>query len=142
MVFFLFSGVCFADELLSGQALNYFQDGLKAQKVSKYAEAKSFYQKAMLVDPYNKDWKKFFLNNEGIIQATQGDLKEAEKYFIMALDIDPYYYPSLMNLGLIYDRTRSRKEAMEYWMKAFEIDKIKPKDFVVERGPSNEDAQW
>jgi tetratricopeptide (TPR) repeat protein len=97
----------------------------------------------LLVDPYNPDWKKFILNNQGIMYAQQGDLEKAEAAFNEALKIDPEYETAKLNLGFIYEQRRSRLESIEYWLKVLNIDldKVKPKGFVVEEGQKKEETK-
>jgi len=136
-------GISQAGELAAKQAVNYYNDAVKDQKACNIAEANANYQKVLLVDPYNPDWKKFILNNQGIMYAQQGDLEKAEAAFNEALKIDPEYETAKLNLGFIYEQRRSRLESIEYWLKVLNIDldKVKPKGFVVEEGQKKEETK-
>ena len=129
----LFSGSAFAGELISKEAVNYYNEGVKLQKASNFAMADSLYQKTLLVDPYNSKWQKFILNNRGVMKAQQGSIEEAEILFNRSLQIDPEYLPSKLNLGFIYEQRRSELESIKYWLSVLNInlDDIKPKGFVL-----------
>ncbi|MCM8792341.1 MAG: tetratricopeptide repeat protein [Candidatus Omnitrophica bacterium] len=133
----LVSGFCnflYAGELVSTEAPNYYKEGVKFQKAGRFNDADIAYQKVLLVDPYNSNWKKYIFNNYGIMYAKQGDLKKAEAAFNEALNIDPHYQTAQINLAFVYEKTRSKLESIEYWLKALNInlDEMKPKDFVVQ----------
>ena len=129
----LFVGNAFAGELVSKEAVNYYKEGVKLQKASNFAMADSFYQKTLLVDPYDPKWQKFILNNRGAMKAQQGSLDEAEMFFKRALQVDQNYLPAMLNLGFIYEQRRSELESIKYWLKVLNInlDDIKPKGFVL-----------
>lgn len=129
----LFSGNAFAGELISKEAVNYYNEGVKLQKASNFAMADSLYQKTLLVDPYNSKWQKFILNNRGAMKAQQGSMDEAEILFNKSLEIDKDYLPAKLNLGFIYEQRRSELESIKYWLSVLNInlDDIKPKGFVL-----------
>ena len=129
----LFVGNSFAGELISKEAVNYYNEGLKLQKASNFAMADSLYQKTLLVDPYNTKWQKSILNNRGAMKAAQGSIEEAEILFRRSLQVDPNYLPAKFNLGFIYEQRRSELESIKYWLKVLNIDleSIKPKGFVL-----------
>lgn len=129
----LFVGNSFAGELISKEAVNYYNEGVKLQKASNFAMADSLYQKTLLVDPYNSKWQKFILNNRGAMEAQQGSIEEAEILFKRSLQVDPNYLPAKLNLGFIYEQRRSELESIKYWLNVLNInlDDIKPKGFVL-----------
>ncbi|MFH1413264.1 MAG: tetratricopeptide repeat protein [Candidatus Omnitrophota bacterium] len=122
----------FAGSLVAEDAVNYFNEGAREQKSGNYLAANSAFQKALLVDPANPRWEKAVMNNRGIIYFKTGDFENAEIAFKEALRIDKDYKIAEVNLGLVYEETRSRVEALEYWAKVFELDKLKPEDFAIE----------
>jgi len=124
----------FAEGLMAAQAKEYYQDGVKAQKGGNFETADTFYQKALIVDPNNPEWQKAVLNNRGIMSAMAGDTEAAEQLFSRALKIDSNYKVAQFNLGLIYEKRRTRLESLEYWVKIFELDKMIPKNYIVEDG--------
>ena len=130
----LFSGNALAGELVSKEAEGYYNEGVKLQKASNFALANSFYEKALLVDPYNNKWQKFVLNNRGAMLAQQGSIDEAESFFKKSLQVDSSYLPPKLNLGFIYEQRRSELESIKYWLKVLNInlDDIKPKGYVLE----------
>lgn len=132
LIILFFFNFSYAGELVSQEAVNYYNEGVKAQKADNFSAADIAYQKALLLDPYNPKWNKFIINNRGIMYAQSGDLEKAEASFNEVLKIDPNYQPAQFNLGLIYEKRRSRLESLEYWAKVFELDKLKPQDFIIE----------
>ena len=97
----LFCNPAYASKLLSEQGLDYYNEGVKAQRMGDLRNAQTNYQKAILLDAkYNK----FILNNSGIIYANGGDIQKAELAFKEALRIDPDYHVPAFNLSLLYLR--------------------------------------
>ena len=129
----LFMGNSYAGEIMSKEAVNYYNEGVKLQKASNFTAADSFYQKTLLVDPYDSKWQKFILNNRGAMKAQQGSMDEAEILFNRSLEIDPAYLPAKLNLGFIYEKRRSELESIKYWLSVLKInlDDVKPKGFVL-----------
>jgi len=124
--------MAFAGNMAADEALYYYNEGVKEQKANNLVAADTYYQKAVLLSPYNLTWQKYILNNRGVIAAKQGDIETAEQAFNEALKIDPEYEQALLNLGMIYEMRRSRLESLEYWAKIFGFDRLKPKDFVMQ----------
>ena len=62
---------------------------------------------------------KIILNNAGIGYARKGQWEEAEKAFKGALSLEPNYNPAKLNLGLVYDNLKTKKEATVYWLSVF-----------------------
>ena len=122
----------YSEDMMSEEAVNYYNEGVNAQKAGKFQAADVAYQKTLLIDPYNPAWQKFILNNRGVMYAREGDLEEAERAFKAALKIDPKYKSAQLNLGIIYDKYRSRLEALEYWTKLFALERLKPKGLIIE----------
>jgi len=129
----LFAGNVFAGKLVSGEADKYYNEGVKLQKASNFTMAETFYQKTLLVDPYNSKWQMFILNNRGVMRAQMGLTDEAEILFTRSLQIDPKYLPPRLNLGFIYEQRRTELESIKYWLEVLNInlDSIKPKGFVL-----------
>jgi len=59
---------------------------------------------------------KIILNNTGIKYARQGQWGSAEEAFKKALTLDSNYKPAKLNLGLVYDKLKTKKEAFDYWL--------------------------
>ena len=131
VVFLLCCSVSYAGDLTSKEAVNYYNDGVKAQKGGNLAEADINYQKALLLDPNNREWVKFIMNNRGVMFAQFGDLDRADEAFRIALQADPGYKAAQMNMGILSDKRRTRCESLEYWAKVFDLDKLIPKKFVM-----------
>jgi len=128
---FIFN-ISYAGELASGEVASYYNRGVEAQKSGNFKEAHVSYQKALILAPQNITYQKFILNNVGIIYIKQGDFRMAEEAFRDALNIDSGYKAAQLNLGLIYDMKGDKIKALRYWAEVFELDKLKPKTFVVE----------
>ncbi|MFA5411297.1 MAG: tetratricopeptide repeat protein [Candidatus Omnitrophota bacterium] len=130
----LFFNLAYAGELTAQEAVNYYNEGVKAQRAGNFTMAESSYQKALFVDPYNRNWQKLILNNRAVIYAQQGDLEKAEAALYEVLEMDPDYRPAQLNLGFIYEQGRSELESIKYWLGVLNInlDEVKPKDFVIE----------
>ncbi len=126
------AATCYAQDLLSKEAVTYFNEGVKAQKAGNYIAANTAYQKFLLLYPYDMNYRKIVLNNCGICFARQGNFAMAESAFQAALEIDPNYQSPKLNLGLVYDMQDTRK-AKEYWMKL--LEDFKPKQFVIDELP-------
>ncbi|MCX5700095.1 MAG: tetratricopeptide repeat protein [Candidatus Omnitrophica bacterium] len=130
---FLLAGSSFAGELISKEAVKYYNEAVKLQKAHNFDAADILYGKTLLVDPYNTKWQVLVLNNRGVMLAQQGFKKEAEPFFEKAIEIDENYAPAKLNLALIYDERRSELDSIKYWLKALNIDlnKLKPRGFVI-----------
>jgi len=126
----VFGNFSYAGELASKEAMNYYNEGIQAQKSGNFEAAIIAYQKALLLGVGDIKYQKFIINNIGVIHANNGDLENAEAAFEEALSIDPNYETAVFNLGLIYDKEPDKIKAMQYWLKV--LEKFKPKDFIVE----------
>ncbi|TRZ94351.1 hypothetical protein D4R78_06540 [bacterium] len=122
----------YAGELLSREAINYYNEGVREQEKGNLYAADYAYHKAILLnlDVVNL---KSLLNNYGVMYLQLEDLKNAENFFNQALGIDSNYRIAQLNLGLIYDKKDNRLKALEYWLKILNIDlnKLKPKNFII-----------
>lgn len=126
-----------AQDLIIKEAKIYFNEGVEAQKEGNFNEAIKAYAKVLILDKDNLDYRKFIVNNRGLIYLSLDDIDNAEDCFNQALKFDPNYMPAKLNLGLIYDRTKDELTSIKYWFKAFDInlEELKPKAFVLEEGP-------
>jgi tetratricopeptide (TPR) repeat protein len=130
-----FCSFAFAGELISKEAVNYFNAAVKAQKLSNFLDAETNYQKALILAPNNAEYQKLILNNRGIMFLQMGDLEKADASFRAALQMDPNYQAAQINLGLMNEKLLSRCEALEYWAKLYDWEKTKPRDFVLSECP-------
>ncbi|MBU1997894.1 MAG: tetratricopeptide repeat protein [Candidatus Omnitrophica bacterium] len=98
-------------------ARSYREQGLELQKMGKVDEARSFYQKAIQLDPA------FVLpyNDLGVLYETVGLLDEAEDLYLKAIELEPRYPASYSNLALIYEAKLDYKKAGYYWKKRKEL---------------------
>jgi tetratricopeptide (TPR) repeat protein len=124
----------FASEVISKEAVNYYNQGVELQKASNFQAAEAMYQKTLLIDPYDVKWQVYILNNRGVALASLGRVDEAEVLFNEALKLDGNYLPAKLNLGFIYEQRRSELESIKYWLRVLKIDldSVKPKGYVIE----------
>ena len=121
-----------AGELMSGEAIDHYNEGVRFQKAGRFGDAEVAFQMAIFMNSGDQRIEKAILNNRAIMYAQQGDIETAQKALEALLKIDPTYKEAQMNLGLIYDRTKSRLESLEYWVKLFKLENLKPKSFLIE----------
>jgi tetratricopeptide (TPR) repeat protein len=117
----------YSQALSAKEAVNYYNEGVRAQKNGDFDAAMTAYKKTSLLSSY---YNKFCMNNEGVIYAQLGDIKRAEALFNAVIAMDPDYLPAKLNIGMIYDMQVDKIKALEYWANVFEIDKLKPKTFT------------
>ena len=60
--------------------------------------------------------------NAGIVEKKLRNYKEAEKYFSIALKIDPNHLQSHINLGNLKNTLNDDKSALNYYLKAYNIN--------------------
>ena len=60
-------------------------------------------------------------NNRGAVLLTAGDLAGAERYFRLALALDPRFTPGLNNLGVVLARTGDDAGADAAWQRALSL---------------------
>ena len=67
-------------------------------------------------------YRKEVLNNLGALHISAGDIGQAEAVLQEALRIDPEFLPAMINLGLVYERSRGENEARQYWQKVLDLN--------------------
>jgi tetratricopeptide (TPR) repeat protein len=77
-------------------------------------QAEEMYQTVLKLDPSNK----MAHNNMGVIHLTRGELEDAGRSFLWALDQDDQYVDALYNLACLSARQGRESLAMAYLMKA------------------------
>ncbi len=111
----------YAGEVVQGQALKYYNEGLKAQKSGDFDNAKTAYQKAIiLAEGARKDVIKATYNNFGVMYVNMEDWEAAAQSFSDALSIDPDYKEANFNLGILYAKMGEAEKALGYWSKALD----------------------
>jgi len=99
------------------QAKFYREQGLRQQKMGKWQEALSFYQKAIELDPaYAAAY-----NDLGVVFETMGSPERAEESYQTAVAINPRYADAYTNLALLYESKRELKKAAYCWKKRSEL---------------------
>ena len=86
---------------------NYFNSG-------KLNEAYTEFQKAILLDPKNKE----ALNRLGHISALFRKYNEAISFYQHALEVDPNYSEAMNNLGVVYLEVENWDKAVKYFKAA------------------------
>ena len=129
-----FADFSYAEGLASKEAINYYNEGVEQQAMGNFVDALTAYQKTIILAPHDLTYKKFILNNTGVMHVTQGDLEGAEEAFLKALDMDPDYLPANLNLSLIYYTKGDRLRSIEYFLKAHNLnfDEARPTKFTLE----------
>ena len=126
LIIFSSIGVSWSAELMDKQAVEYFRDGLEAQRAGKLDLAISSYMKSILANPnYVQAY-----NNLGTAYAQKGDIAKAEDLYNQAIAIDPYYSTALKNLALIYAERDDYEKFVEYWKRAAGLDINNP--FIID----------
>ncbi|OGX23443.1 MAG: hypothetical protein A3J51_00175 [Omnitrophica WOR_2 bacterium RIFCSPHIGHO2_02_FULL_45_21] len=103
----------FCAGLLTENALEYRSRGYQAQKAGMLAEALSFYQKALQIDPASC----VVYNDLGVVFETLGQIENAEEAYLRAVAIEPSYGKAYYNLALFYEGRGNLQKASEYWLK-------------------------
>jgi tetratricopeptide (TPR) repeat protein len=124
------AGFAYAEGIASREeAYKYYNEGVRAQKNGDFEKANKEYSLVMmLTSKYNK----YILQNRGVMYAVRGDYASAAAAFKEVLSLDPSYMPARVNLGLIYDIQADRCTSLEYWADLLNMEKAKPKAFVIE----------
>jgi tetratricopeptide (TPR) repeat protein len=135
---FLFIGLIFcftylyAGDLILGESIDRYNEGVKFQKEGNFQAAQMAYQKALLIDPKNTTLEKFIINNTGVMYLVVGELNKAESAFLEALKVDPGYKTAQLNLGIVYELQGDECKSLKYWAGMFNLDEMKPKAFTLE----------
>lgn len=87
-------------------------------QIKKFNDAKSLFQKAILISPKFSNAH----NNLGITHKELGDLKKAEKNFITAIEINPKSIEAYNNLGLLYKELDELEKSKKNFEIAINID--------------------
>lgn len=125
----LISGLVYAEGIVSREeAYKYFNEGVRAQKDGDFEKANKEYSMAMML---SSKYNKLILHNRGVMYAMHGDYANAAAAFKDVLSLDPSYMPARLNLGRIYDIQADRCTALEYWADLLNIEKAKPKSFIM-----------
>ena len=82
--------------------------------------AEAAYRKAIGIAQAKSIREPVVYNAYGAFLGEQGRFKEAEKFYKMALDINPRYGPALFNLGSLYELTGETEKALEKYKAADE----------------------
>jgi tetratricopeptide (TPR) repeat protein len=99
------------------QASKYRELGLECQQMGNLAEALSFYQKAIAINPNFA----VAYNDLGIVYEAMGSFGRAEENYLKSSKIDPTYSSAYTNLALFYEGQRNLEKAAFYWGKRVEV---------------------
>jgi len=103
-------------ELGANSANVHFGIAYYYEKVKEPKKAKASYKRALKIEPKNPD----FLNGYGSFLCSEGDYKDAEKYFSKAIatPIYPDVTSALMNAGVCAKRAGKKSQSTAYFRKA------------------------
>ena len=102
---------------LRQEATAYRAQGYDAQRRGDQPTAFTFYQKAIILDPFYAAPH----NDLGILLEAAGRLEEAEHSYQRALELDPTYVDAHANLAMLYERLGRNEQAIDHWLKRFEL---------------------
>jgi tetratricopeptide (TPR) repeat protein len=117
----LWTSVLYAGKLVEEEGINYYNEGVQAQKAGNYDTAVQAYQKAMVIGLDAANYRKFIFNNVGVIYSEKGEMDQAENMFLEALKIDPDYKPTNFNIAVLYMKQGMCNKAMVYLTKSYNI---------------------
>jgi len=99
-------------------ASHYINPGWAAYRQRRLDEAKTYYQKALLIEPDNA----VVHNDLGLVLATLGEKDGAADHYRKAIDLDPNYFWPRSNLGLLLMSRGRPEEAASQFRKASELN--------------------
>lgn len=124
-----------AGDIVGQEAARYFAEGVQLQKDGNLAAAEISYQKVLLISPKSYEYRKYILNNTGLIYIQNKHFDKAEQVFNEAIRLDHEYMPARLNLGLVYEQRGEKEKAFRYWMEIFDLykklEEMKPKYFIM-----------
>ncbi|HEY2843688.1 MAG TPA: tetratricopeptide repeat protein [Bryobacteraceae bacterium] len=107
-----------AERVRRGAAEHWFQRGLELeQSGAPLAEVIEAYEKSVELDPGSAG----ALVNLGTIQFNARNFKDAERYYLEALQADPQYALAHFDLANLYDERGDRTKALEHYQAALNI---------------------
>jgi tetratricopeptide (TPR) repeat protein len=117
----LWTSVLYAGKLVEEEGLNYYNEGVQAQKAGNLDTALVAYQKAMVIGLDAANYRKFIYNNVGVIYSDKGQMEQAEAMFLEALKLDTEYKATNFNLAVLYMKQGLCNKAMGYLTKSYNI---------------------
>ena len=113
-------------------ALDYYYEGFRAIRQGNFLDARTAYQKALLVGIRNHNYKKIALNNMGVIYALNGNIKMADRAFKSALAIDPNYILAKINQKILYRKAKADLKELPRGIKIINMEKerVNPGEFI------------
>lgn len=97
--------------------MSYRVNGYEKQQQGNYADAQTWYQKAIALDPAYPTPH----NDLGVVFEQQSRLKEAEAEYQKALALNPTYLEAHANLAMLYERMGEREKATYHWLKRYQL---------------------
>jgi len=99
-------------------AKDLYERALRLQKSGRSREARTFYRKALALDPQNAD----AVNNVGVTFLQERNFTEARKSFEDAVRLRPDYVDPYYNLACLYAIQGDTKRGLEYLRRAVSLD--------------------
>ncbi len=106
---------------ITGDGEVHFQLSLIYLGYRKYREAAREVQRARALGYKGKDIGEV-LSRLAFYYFEQGDLKQAEEFYLQAVQVDPLEAAYYNNLGTVYDRQGRERKALKVWKTAIELD--------------------
>lgn len=126
-IFLLAGSLALSENLFKEEAVKYRQKGYEAQKSGMLADALTYYNKAIQMDPASAA----IYNDLAVVHEALNEANIAEEAYLKAIAIDPGYEKAYYNLALLYEGKGDLSKASEYWLKLTQIGA--PEDLMVEK---------
>lgn len=97
------------EEFDDSTAFELYLEGLKQVREDEFKEAKEKFKAALAIEPNNE----LVLNSLGLVEKRLFNFDSAEFFLLKAIEINPEYYPSYSNLGIVYYYDHKYEEAIE-----------------------------
>ena len=102
---------------LKQEARIYRDKGYQAQGIGDLDTAKSYYQKAIELDPlYAAAY-----NDLGVVYEMEAVKDRAEESYLKAVQVDPYYQSAYFNLANLSEEQGDLRKAAEFWKKRVKL---------------------
>jgi tetratricopeptide (TPR) repeat protein len=99
-------------------AKDLYERAMRLQKSGRLRDARSFYRKALALDPQNVK----AVNNIGVSFLQERNFTEARKSFEDAMRLQPDYVDPYYNLACLYTMQGDTKKGLEYLRRAVSLD--------------------
>ena len=119
-------------------SLDYYNTGIKAMDQGDYATAQRDLETAYRYVPENSEVN-FAL---GLLWQQQGNVTRAERFYILALGINPHHLGAWNNLGVLAGKQKLWSMAVRCFAQAVSIDPTDAKSYYLQARAYAEMGQW